>query len=1591
MPSYLDFNTTKVFRDAVINRTLKQPNGPQTFTSANYVVQGTNDFPDIYQGTVEDIRPSKLLLTQNSNIYKPTNYFINDTIGVLPRKSNLTLYPYFVSSKHNLIGIMTSGDDTTESELYRFAAHYIKTNSNGPVLSRVTQNLESATIGRFRLADALNGNTATALNILTGREPLIEPNYKVTVSNSLVGKAIDFVQTVAGTSLPFSTIPGDYLTDPRNPIHYRPTPSSELGKVVQDVTGAIGSLIGIQRRPKTTRKPSDLLIEHTSNGQLNRLYDLLSYSKYAPNYTTVARSQNSSKLFGFIDKVAQGIKNVLGTEAPAGKAYIGDDRSDNVINAMTDQFGRPVHSTYYLGLKFDPIQTNYFEGMKGLSEGGDIASKLTWYGINSRKNNKLGVNNANYKTSQESKILPTLSTNTNFREGSILSVTQEILNTMPPGGQSRTHVGNVIDQTSRVFKEGNKMLSRGSAIKYTEKFTGIESGVEYCRVWTKDRPYYTYADTMKRNANIRKMDGSVMGGASRVWNLNYGPISVNNKDFVGSTNLFPRTKSSNEPENFYAKKYMFSIENLAWRSSNKPGFTVQDLPVCERGNNGGRVMWFPPYDLKVQESNAARWESNSFLGRPEPIYTYQNTERSGTISFKVVVDHPSILNLLVNQELKNKSDEEADNYINAFFAGCKDLDLYELVQKYKTVSASDLELIIEYINNDKPNQDIVTENKIILEPIVQPEPDVKVDPSPIKVPPLLVHLRFQNDYPKIQVSDTASKDNYETYYKDISSDSFKTNTKNQLIDGITKIYNNSNDLKSINDRDILQLTPGDTLSNWTASTVSLLEKVFTSSETGYNDFKQRMSDLKNDLTSGLTGNIRIGITSSCSAVADNTYNMALSVRRTDSIIQEVLALISTGTQDSKLNISKADLPVKGDTDKIKEVVYTFKELGFSLNPDKTLTFTTHSKGETAESDFSGDCGKKNFYNTNLKIASHLAFGCRQSIVNIETYERKDPSTNKPNGNDPTPNDIKFREIIIPGGKKTVKEKRKIPIDIMKRIISKTLNESFYFKKLEETDPLVFSSLREKLKYFHPGFHSMTPEGLNSRLTFLHQCIRPGDTLPIKGVSDDRDLNARNTTFGPPPICVIRIGDFYHSKIVIESVGITYDDNVWDLNPEGIGIQPMIANVNLQVKFIGGQGLEKPVERLQNALSSNFYANTEMYDERSQITNTMMNNGEKTTKEFTREFLEKIRGNKNTEVTPNTTSSKNEINTQQYIGITDNKTDDLTGLLDGDGGLFNATEKYYTNYKVIYNSLLKNFGPKVISVLLSPKYRTVNTYEVSTPTSTTNINLFGNYSDGVDSNTLINDFGDSCLKTINNMTDLSSIFDFSSSAFKNKVGLIAASNDILKKYLPTITSSRIKNDLIADTGCNDFLSFRNTLIKSLDKVNFLVKYHYDGKVDKEGTTGKKNTLDGFMIDDFYNQYSNVINYITNTNSLLYDNLDDGIDFNTPVVSESDLKSILQVLLVNEKNNILNLYKAQPTTFPTKVIDDIEGNLNDFFKHQPKLINFKFKKYPKRTNSKKLSYNITTEDLIVDQNMLSDLIKLNSSSNVEKNKLNFYRKK
>ena len=202
-------------------------------------------------------------------------------------------------------------------------------------------------------------------------------------------------------------------------------------------------------------------------------------------------------------------------------------------------------------------------------------------------------------------------------------------------------------------------MTKGSQVlSYKDDTTGDEKGIEYCRVFTKDTPYFTYADLQKTDGittSGRKFTNSIL---DNTYNLNIAPLRL-----PDSTNI-----KKNEKGVLVAKKYMFSLENLAWRTSSRPGYTYEDLPVCEKGPNGGRVMWFPPYDLSFNDSSTANFTSTSFLGRPEPIYTYKDTSRTGTISWKIIVDHPSVMNILVDKQLKGKDSQKVDSILESFFA-----------------------------------------------------------------------------------------------------------------------------------------------------------------------------------------------------------------------------------------------------------------------------------------------------------------------------------------------------------------------------------------------------------------------------------------------------------------------------------------------------------------------------------------------------------------------------------------------------------------------------------------------------------------------------------------------------------------------------------------------------------------------------------------------------------------------------------------------------------------------------------------------------------------------------------------------------------
>lgn len=1585
MPSYLDFNATKGFRDAILSKTLQSPNGPQTFSGGNYSIQNTNTFANIEQGDVvvnkQTTRDGELLKTQTSNRFGPenNNFVIVDTTNVIQSLDNVGVYPYFPTSNdifgRGLIGALDSKNYEFESKLAKFSNYHLSQSADGPVQARIRQNLQTATLGKVRALDALNGNLSTAINLVTGKEKLIEKNYKITVAKTLPGKVIDFVQTVAGVEFPFSEIPGDYLTNPANPIINRPTATSEFGKVLQDATGALGSLLGIQRRPNASRKPSDLMIEYLSDGQKGVLYDNLSYSKYAPNYTTSARSQNTSKLFNFVDSVAAGINKLIGREAPAGIAYIGDDRGNDVKYTITDFNDNKTRSPYYLSLLFDEKAAKLFQNERNISEGGGISGKLTWYSPSSQ--NKLGLHNNEFQ-GERMAFDDSLSTQHVFRDDSILGKTQALLNTLPKnGGEARSHVANVIDQTSRIFREGDTLMSRGSAVKYINKETGREDGSEYCRVWTKDRAYMNYSDTMKRTGLIRKVGDSVL---STPWNLNIAPMS-------NGQGAFDKSSTNIDSVAGKVKKYMFSIENLAWKTSNKYGYTYDDLPYCERGPNGGRVMWFPPYDLKVNEQNSANWDKNSFLGRPEPIYTYQNTERTGTVSFKVIVDHPSILNLLIREI----SDEQAEEFLSSFFAGCQDVDFYDLVRKYTTLDRTDLELINAYMSYYKKGNkfdevDTLAFKSLAGEQTVTAGRTIGgTDANDVAGNPITFKglLYFPNDVPtpsnKIY-SDSVYGDVFTKYTSQSSKDTFNTVLTTQLTNILT--VDNANNKA---DRQTIYGSPNPTgtTSQLITRTKGQITEGFTKLEANYTSLTTSLNAIKSELGKNNIKELVVKIDSSTSFVADDKYNIKLSYRRSDSIIKHILKTLSKNNEvpATANNYWKKKVEeLNSNPAETKEVLtLNLKDLGYGddISGDINLHFTNKGENSTATGPEGYDCHKQEIKNTGgLKKFAPVTFYCRSVDVDLIAYTKPTAIPAKPGIKEPDKIDIAAGTTEITVEK--IRKDKKPPVDEVKRIIMKTLSECFYFKKLEETDPVVFTNLKQKLRYFHPAFHSMTPEGLNSRLTFLQQCLRPGDTIPIKGFSTEggtSKVDARNTTFGPPPICVLRIGDFYHSKVAITNLNITFENSTWDLNPEGIGVQPMVADVTLQINFIGGQGIKEPVAKLQNALSSNFYANTEVYDYRADST---VNQAD--LQAFNIDFIEQLLKTVKTPTETGSDVSSEKKTEGNYIGTLSGE---KRSYKENRDNLIKQTNDYFDKFKDTYTKLNAEYGNEILPLFLSPTYRTINQLDVQDSLSTTTqVTLLGNYKKTEDflnlygrlEKTLLDKVASSDHNVILNL-------DMDSGTTKYE-----RSRDIIDPYINTVVTEFL-NKIRDEKMVNDLQNTRNSLIQTIDGLNFVLSTAgKDGKIEKE--TISAISLTDFNENSFYEQYSDVVDLLKSKHSMFTDDLDTTINFKTPSFNDETYKKVLAFIIKDKVSDIKKLYEdsVDNKLFDTNTLNKIEKRLNKFIKNATDVDSKKFK-YKKVQSKKEFEpYAITTTNLSSGETAtLENVHSLNDKSN--ETKLNF----
>lgn len=650
-----------------------------------------------------------------------------------------------------------------------------------------------------------------------------------------------------------------------------------------------------------------------------------------------------------------------------------------------------------------------------------------------------------------------------------------------------TEFKEIINGKEHIISKGDMVTAREDIeVKGDEGITDyIIKKNDFLRVWTKNIQHDRLNRTIAHRGLDLKTTKSVLGDNGLV---NFAPTFRNRNN----TNI---------------KNYMLSIENLAWSDN------IGDLPFCEIGNGDyqsqkkGRVMWFPPYDLHFSESIATNWTEHNFIGRGEALYTYNNTKRSGTLNFTMIMDYPALLNKIKGQRTE---------FWERYFKG--DTLTYKEAQEFINNNlTNDEKKIIDNLKNrqQKPKK---VDTKVVSSKQDQVD---KIEKSQKKisnsVPVLSVY--FPNevgeipDVPLEQGGRIERNAGYQTSYQR----NLKYTFKNGVRQTNNKIYNNA---ISYNLNDFFYNNGKDAIINTVSNFI----------EQGYD----------------IITLIVYGLTSQASPL--KITNERLGNQRAASL----------------LNFTKKVI----NDNNFKNIEFKYESHNLV---DSNLSF---SQGTGEDSD------RNSLASVNARQARVHIVGEKkaETLPTVVQNVPKDiiPITDNNITETPVPN-----ENVL----------QLIDINLLEKLLYTDCNQ---FEYLETYDKAIFNTISERIKYFTPAYHSMTPQGFHTRLTFLQQCTRQGNSFGLDGVN-----NIQNLAFGNPPVCILKVGDFYHTKIIINSMTIDYNDKItWDLNPEGVGVTPMIAKITLSFDYIGGQSLSAPINKLQNALSYNFYANTELYDSRS---------------------------------------------------------------------------------------------------------------------------------------------------------------------------------------------------------------------------------------------------------------------------------------------------------------------------------------------------------------------------------------------------------
>jgi chaperonin cofactor prefoldin len=1091
---------------------------------AEYGIQTFKDTQDVNLNLLKEYLPpqSSIILYKDGSTLDLIDFGVTTDI-------NTAIGNVLTTNPVPFDAILTVLDSKLDTPLGKYGRRKLASE----LFNRININLREEALGKAEqiatgIKDTIFGMFSKDKKGSDGIQEIIDAfrNFEITVPKTFIGKAANFIASIGGTNIK--------LDNPiKEPIRWTTNVEKTDEENVDDVDNLINndtpstSFWNSLTNKKNTDDPSSILLNYTSDGQISFIKSLINLNEYTPFYENIGMSLKSGEkierkknrlnrqIERLNDKISDKNKSIDLLQTDIGKMSSGNIPSDYVksINretsrrtskgkepesscrqkAIADQICKLKHDLNNVQLDKTRLENKLSEKQKSLDEL-LYENPLPFYPTFDN-----GTFNSTEQNSQLRKQSDLKDSGLYQRSADNTKDFSETFTTTSPTENLTSNYKYPLDKTTTDKSRYSKKREDGLA---PEDFTSSD------KITTYDNLYYKVKDLLKHGVNPQQSEGKrTFSSGGRGLNIkddtkfgyNVYPAAgkqspglgreeqytdqslfsvLEDNGYVKISPLYNTDKFKNveETRDFVDKynpyssykemvtlhKYMFSIENLAWK-----GFS-QNLTWWERGPNGGRILWFPPYDLKISDTSSASWGQENLIGRNEPIYTYNHSERSGVLSFKMVIDYPGYF--------QDYDDSKTDTTTVGSY----------ISDSGQIISNGELAINPQSTNNNVNNVPLYTS-------------------SEYGIPQTYGESSTSNNIVPMNAGDTT-----ELHYPD-QIDKLIGWFKNMCTDN--SFYNNNGD-----------------------PTVPIL--VYTTySEVSSSDFDK-------------------------------------VVPTTDVYNTELLEWLQTGLNTNSPPLNPMRIKIGNVT--------VFAQYDYYTPLEFLQKIVVGNQGNYVNSEVT----------SNGKITAR---GWTYILKYFDPYNSNASTTSVDGNNDSTvPSDTPLTSPAGITNNNQTSTNRTTGWGTDVNTTYNPLNEFLYFKRLSQEDPIFVDTLKEKITYFDPAFHSISPVGFNNRLNFLEQCARQGPSINNTQSGNNIVASASNLAFGRPPISVLRIGDFYHTRIAIETLDISYEPFIWDTNPEGIGVQPMICDVSITFKYLGGSSLSGPITQLQNAISNNYFANVEVH-------------------------------------------------------------------------------------------------------------------------------------------------------------------------------------------------------------------------------------------------------------------------------------------------------------------------------------------------------------------------------------------------------------